>query len=161
LEPLSDPFTGKWHKWIISDYESSEVFTVDLDGDGINEILSIEPWHGNTIAWYKASGDLRRNRWLRHEIDNTLNRGYALHAADLDEDGKIEIVTGYNGEGTSLQLYRSTDLSQNQWEKELIDHGGLGIGLMVIDDLNRNGRMDIVAGGLSTNNLKWYENLGH
>jgi len=32
---------------------------------------------------------------------------------------------------------------------------------MVIDDLNRNGRMDIVAGGLSTNNLKWYENLGH
>jgi len=98
---------------------------------------------------------------LRHEIDNTLNRGHALHAADLDEDGKIEIVTGYNGEGTSLQLYRSTDLSQNQWEKELIDHGGLGIGLMVIDDLNRNGRMDIVAGGLSTNNLKWYENLGH
>ena len=161
FEPPSNPFTERWHKWIISDCESSEVFTVDLDGDGINEILSIEPWHGNTIAWYKASGNLRRDKWLRHEIDNTLNRGHALHAVDLDNDGKIEIITGYNGKGTSLQLYRHTNLSQNQWEKVLIDHGGLGVGLMVIDDLNHNGRMDIVAGGLSTNNLKWYENFVH
>ena len=159
LEPPSDSLTGQWCRWVISDIESSEVFAVDLDGDGINEILSIEPWHGNTLAWYKASGDLRKARWVRHPIDDTLNRGHSLHGLDIDADGRVEIITGYNGEGTSLQLYRPENLDQNRWTKEIIDRGGLGVGVMYILDLNNNGRQDIIAGGLSTGNIKWYENL--
>ena len=160
LEPPSDPLSGEWRKWMVSDLESSEVFAVDLDGDGVNEILSIEPWHGNTLAWYKASGDLRKGEWLRYQIDDTLNRGHALHALDIDGDGRVEILSGYNGEGTSLQLYRPEDLNQNRWTKEMIDDGGLGVGEMRVLDFNGDGRVDIVAGGLSTSNLKWYENLG-
>ena len=106
LEPPSDPLTGEWSRWVISDQESSEVFTVDLDGDGVNEILSIEPWHGNTLSWYKASGDLRTGKWTRHQIDDTLNRGHSLHGIDVDGDGRVEIISGYNGEGWNLQLYR-------------------------------------------------------
>jgi hypothetical protein len=161
LEPPVDAFNGEWHRWVISDLESSEVFAVDLDGDGVNEILSIEPWHGNMLAWYKAEGDLRTGRWKRYEIDDTLNRGHALHGLDIDGDGKVEIITGYNGEGTSVQLYRPQDLGANRWKKEVIDNGGLGVGTMLIDDLNADGSMDIVAGGLSTGNVKWYQNLGN
>ncbi len=158
FEPPSDPFTGEWRRWVISELESSEVFAVDLDGDGINEVLSIEPWHGNTLSWYKASGDLRKGKWVRHQIDDTLNRGHSLHGLDIDGDGKIEIISGYNGEGTSLQLYRPEALDGNRWTKEIIDNGGLGVGQMIVEDLNGDGRMDIVASGLSTGNLKWYEN---
>lgn len=160
LEPPSDPLIGEWNRWVISDQESSEVFTVDLDGDGVNEILSIEPWHGNTLSWYKASGDLRTGEWTRHQIDDTLNRGHSLHGIDLDGDGRVEIISGYNGEGWNLQLYRAEDLDQNRWTKELIDNGGLGVGNMHVLDLNDDGRVDIIAGGLSTGNVKWYENVG-
>ena len=160
LEPPSDPFTGKWGKWGISDLESSEVFTVDLDGDGVNEILSIEPWHGSTLSWYKVSGDLRKGVWVRHQIDDMLNRGHSLHGIDIDDDGRVEIISGYNGEGTSLELYRLENLDGNRWTKEIIDDGGLGVGNMHVLDLNDDGRVDIVAGGLSTSNVKWYENLG-
>jgi hypothetical protein len=79
---------------------------------------------------------------------------------DIDGDGKIELISGYNGEGTSLQLYRPEDLDGNRWTKEIIDNGGLGVGQMIVEDLNGDGRMDIVASGLSTGNLKWYENWG-
>ncbi|MCZ6680532.1 MAG: VCBS repeat-containing protein [Candidatus Poribacteria bacterium] len=160
LEPPSDPFTGEWRRWVIGERESSEVFAVDLDGDGVNELLSIEPWHGNVLAWYKATGDLRNDPWMRYEIDDTLNRGHSLHALDIDGDGRVEIISGYNGEGTSLQLYRPENLDQNRWTKEIIDNGGLGVGMMDVLDLNDDGRVDIVAGGLSTGNVKWYENLG-
>ena len=160
LEPPADPLAGEWSRWVISDQESSEVFTVDIDGDGVNEILSIEPWHGNTLSWYKASGDLRTGQWTRHQIDDTLNRGHSLHGIDVDGDGQVEIISGYNGEGWSLQLYRPENLDQNRWTKELIDDGGLGVGNMHVLDLNDDGRVDIVAGGLSTGNVKWYENVG-
>jgi hypothetical protein len=70
----------------------------------------------------------------------------------------LEIICGYNGEGTSLHLYRPEDLAQNRWGKETIDDGGLGVGQMHVLDMNGNGRLDIVASGLSTGNVKWYEN---
>lgn len=158
-EPPSDSTAGEWGRWVISEQETSDAFAVDLDGDGVNEILSIEPWHGNNLVWYKASGDLRKGDWTRHLIDDTLNRGHSLHALDIDGDGVIEVISGYNGEGTSLQLYRPENLNQNRWTKEIIDQGGMGVGQMHILDLNGDGHPDIVASGLSTNNLKWYENL--
>ena len=93
---------------------------------GTNEILAIEPWHGNNLVWYKATGDLRKDPWHRHRIDDTLNRGHSLAAVDVDGDGVLEIICGYNGEGTSLHLYRPENLEKNRWHKETIDDGGLG-----------------------------------
>ena len=84
--------------------------------------------------------------------------GHSLAAVDVDDDGVLEIICGYNGEGTSLHLYRPENLAQNQWGKETIDEGGLGVGQMHVLDMNGNGRLDIVASGLSTGNVKWYEN---
>ena len=160
-EAPSAPMTGEWGKWTISDRECSDAYAADIDGDGINEILAIEPWHGNNLVWYKATGDLRRDPWVRYLIDDTLNRGHSLAAVDINGDGALEILCGYNGEGTSLHLYRPEELAQNRWHKETIDAGGLGVGQMQIVDMNGNGRLDIVASGLSTGNVKWYENRGY
>ncbi len=159
-EPPTAPMTGEWRKWLISNRECSDAFAADIDGDGINEILAIEPWHGNNLVWYKATGDLRQDPWHRHLIDDTLNRGHSLAAVDIDGDGLLEIICGYNGEGTSLHLYRPEELAQHRWNKETIDAGGLGVGQMQIVDMNGNGQLDIVASGLSTGNVKWYENQG-
>ncbi len=158
-EPPDDPMTGTWGKWILSDRPCSDTCAADLDGDGVNEILAIEPWHGNSLVWYKATGDPRTDPWERYLIDETLNRGHAIAAVDVDGDGALEVICGYNGEGTSLHLYRAENLAENRWRKETVDAGGLGVGQMQVLDLNRNGRPDIVASGLSTGNVKWYENL--
>lgn len=158
-EPPAAPMTDTWGKWLISDRECSDTFAADIDGDGVNEILAIEPWHGNNLVWYKPTGDLRREPWERYLIDDTLNRGHSLAAVDVDGDGVLEVICGYNGEGTSLLLYRLEDIAQNRWRKEIIDAGGLGVGQMHVLDMNGNGKLDIVASGLSTGNVKWYENL--
>ena len=107
---------------------------------------------------YKCiGGDLRHGPWERHLIDDTLNRGHSVQCVDIDGDGKMEIISGYNGEGKTLNLYRATDDSYETWEREAVDPGGLGMGQMEILDLNGDGRLDIVATGMSSNNVRWYE----
>jgi len=158
FEPPEDPFAGDWHKWVISERESSEVFTVDLDGDGVNEFLSIEPWHGNELVWYKAEGDIRDGKWTRHMIDDTLNRGHSVEGVDVDGDGEIEVIAGYNGPGKSLHIYRQADLGKDEWNKGSIDAGGMGMGQMAVLDMDGDGQLDIVASGMSSGNVRWYEN---
>jgi hypothetical protein len=142
----------EWKRAVISERESSDVFAADIDGDGAQEILSIEPWHGNELVLYRCDD----GNWQRTMLDDRLNRGHALCAVDIDDDGLVEIIAGYNGEGTSLHLYRNV---KGGWRRESIDEGGLGVGQLKVVDLDGDGRLDIVAGGLSTGNLKWYRNV--
>ena len=155
FEPPAESLTDPWSKWVISDLESSETWAADIDGDGINEILSIEPWHGNELVYYKCEGDIRRGPWKRGLIDASLNRGHSIQALDVDGDGQVELISGYNGEGTELNIYRATNIAENEWKKENIDKG-LGIGQMEILDINKNGKLDIVATGISTGNVRLY-----
>jgi hypothetical protein len=154
-EPPAENLTDPWDKWVISELESSETWAADIDGDGVNEILSIEPWHGNELVYYKCEGDIRRGPWKRHIVDATLNRGHSIQTLDIDGDGERELISGYNGCGTELNIYRAVDLEKCAWEKETIDDG-LGMGQMKILDLNGDGKLEIVATGMSTGNVRWY-----
>lgn len=121
---------------------------------------TIEPWHGNQVVVYTMPpGDSSGVIWDRHVIDDSFRSGHALVCGDLDQDGNDEIVAGYRGPGTSLYLFRAVDSSALRWERQLLDNE-MGASCAVLADLNGDGRLDIVAIGSSTGNVKWYENLG-
>jgi hypothetical protein len=119
-------------------------------------LATIEPWHGDQVVVY--TGGEPGKLWNRSVIDPNFHEGHALACADLDGDGNDEIVAGFRGPGTSLFVYYATDPSGSAWERQLIDANMAASGV-VIADLKGGGRMDIVAIGSSTGNVKWYENL--
>jgi len=149
---------GTFNRHQISDSGGGNIFVVDIDGDGINEVVSLEPWHGNELVIYKAFGDLKSGTWEKNTIDETFSNAHAVCCADMNGDGKIEIVAGYRGEGTSLYYYEQEDLKANRWRKHLIDDD-MGITGIVITDMDGDGKLDIVGAGQTTNNLKWYRNV--
>ncbi len=153
-----EPDGTNFRKHIINDNDCGNVFVADIDGDGINEILSLEAWHGNELSWYKAPDDLKKGKWQRHVIDDTFNSAHAVCCADINGDGKKEVIAGYRGTGTSLYYYEWLDLKANKWERHLIDDN-MGITGVVAVDVDGDGRLDIVGAGQTTNNLKWYRNL--
>ncbi len=116
-------------------------------------LAAIEPWHGNQVAIYRESA----GQWQRHVIDDTLADGHTIWTADLNGDGRDEVVAGYRGKG--VNVYYAQDAEGAQWSKVVLD-GGMPAAACAIGDLNGDGRPDIACIGSATANLKWYENLG-
>lgn len=140
-------------------------------------LATIEPWHGNEVVVYlppvngkdgknsKADGKLDGKTdgsglWRRLVIDNTLDDGHALVCADLLGDGQSEILASYRGGGHNLYCYRCVSADGTQWERSVIDAGGMAGAGIVAADINGDGRLDLVCSGSATANIKWYENLG-
>lgn len=118
-------------------------------------LSTIEPWHGNQVVVYRFG----KNDWERLVIDDRLNDGHTLLTADLNADGRDEIIAGYRGEGRSVNLY-SFDTKAKKWVRQVLDQGGIAAAACAVADLNADGKLDVACIGSATTNLKWYENLG-
>ena len=133
---------------------SSEIAVGSLGKDRF--LCAIEPWHGNQVVVYH----LEKNAWRRQVIDATLNDGHTLLTADLNLDGRDEIIAGYRGQGRSVYIYSTEDSTGSRWSRQILDDGGIAAAGCAVADLNGDGRPDVACIGASTANLKWYENLG-
>ncbi len=118
-------------------------------------LTTIEPWHGHQVAVYRFG----KTDWERLVSDDKLNDGHTLLTADLNADGRDEIIAGYRGEGRSVNMY-SFDPKSKKWVKQVWDNGGIAAAACAVADLNGDGKLDVACIGSATTNLKWYENLG-
>lgn len=111
-------------------------------------LATVEPWHGNSLVVY----DETAAPWRRTVIDEQLNQGHALGWGDFDGDGNDELVAGWRGKPWGLALYR---ISKGAWTKTMLDDG-VAVEDLVVADLNRDQRPEIVAGGRATGNVRIY-----
>jgi hypothetical protein len=116
-------------------------------------LAAIEPWHGNQVAIYRGKGA----KWTRAVIDDSLVDGHTIVTADLNGDGRDEVVAGYRGQGRSVHVYYSDG---DRWTREKLDDGGMAAAACAVADLNGDKKIDIACIGSATANLKWYENAG-
>ncbi len=128
-------------------------------------IVTVEPMHGQACAVYvepKVGEKTADGLWPRYVIDETLNRGHALWTCDIDSDGGDEIVLGFSDpgpgpiKGPGVFIYKADDATATKWTKHIIDDGGVATEDLICADLTGDGKLDIVAGGRSTHNVKLY-----
>ena len=113
-------------------------------------LAAIEPWHGNELAVYRHE----RQIWKRTMIDDSLAQGHTIVAADLDGDGRDEIVVGFRANGGSVLIYRAD--TKGNWEKSVLD-SAIPANACVAADFNGDGHADLACIGGAL--LKWYESL--
>ncbi|QDT20448.1 FG-GAP repeat domain-containing protein [Gimesia chilikensis] len=124
-------------------------------------IATIEPLHGDRLVLYQSAGS---NKGIdqRQVLDDNIKAGHAVATADLFGDSQQEIVAGWRtpnkDQKVGVKVYWATDASGKTWESAWIDDNGMACEDLRLGDLNGDGKIDIVAAGRNSHNLKIYWN---
>jgi hypothetical protein len=113
-------------------------------------LAAIEPWHGNEVAIYRHA----QQGWTRTMVNDSLSQGHTIITADLDGDGRDEIVAGFRASGGSVLIYKAD--AKGAWLKTVLDNA-IPASACAVADLNGDGRADLACIGGAL--LKWYENV--
>ncbi len=137
--------------------DCSQMYILDLNGDGLNDVLSASA-HNYGVWWHEQGKDASGNiTWTTHEIDKTFSQTHGVALVDLDKDGDMDFVTGkryfaHSGkdpggmEPAIICWYEFHPSKNPTWTKHIIDEDS-GVGLHVtVEDINKDGRLDIVTG---------------
>jgi hypothetical protein len=145
---------GNWTRHPIAGHSPSDVGGVmlDVDRDGRPDMVA-----GG--SWYRNPGAFTGGLWAECVFDSSLRSVHDIVAADLDGDGREEVVTmggEMQGETSSetknLRYYRIPDDPCRPWTMVRIGksvHSGLAVA-----DIDRDGDIDLVRSDI------WLENDG-
>jgi len=126
-------------------------------------LAAVEPMHGNQVTVYlQPPGKTEINQLSRIILDESLNEGHGIVTGDFLGNGTTQIVSGWRvpnkaGE-VGIKLYNPLDDSYSEFKTHWIDQSGMACESLTAADLNNDGKLDIIAAGRATNNLKIYWN---
>ena len=103
-----------WNLQPVFNREVSEMTFIDLDGDGQDELVTIEPFHGETLNIYKNTG----KKW-ESRISDSLSFGHGLSSGFIQQ--KPVIVVGNRSGSLALESFTVRDLLKGKYERLVIE----------------------------------------
>ena len=156
---LNSTKDGTWSRRQISNNPTGEV-RQGAGAEGKKFVTAIEPMHGNQLSIYTATKG--KKLWDRNVIDDSLDQGHALATGDFMGSGSDQIVVGWRGTRRTgkvgVKFYYPTNEQRSEWKSMLVDDNEMATEDIRIADLNADGKIDIVAAGRASHNLKIYFN---
>ena len=158
---------GQWQRKKLTSVQGGGEIRFGKDDSGASFLATIEPFHGTDLVLYKAKKTAEGKQppyAQRTVLDSKLNQGHALAVGDFLGNGERQIVAGWRAPNESgkfgIKFYFSESGvgSGGAWSSFFVDENEMACEDLRAADLDGDGRLDIVASGRSTHNLKIYWN---
>lgn len=111
-----DSEEDSWHVEKILDAEVSDMIFVDFDGDGVDELLTISPFHGDEVNIYKLDGGEYKNIYThpdKLEFLHGIWGGYIY--------GVPCAAVGHRKGKQQIMVFTCPDTDNNKFEAKIID----------------------------------------
>lgn len=158
----------RFHAQTFAASGGSQMFAYDFDGDGDNDVLSVQNAHGYGLSWFERRGQGEEYLFVQHSIlGNTsaenpyglaISQMHAVALADIDGDGVKDIVTGKRFWAHGGNDPGASELPVLYWLRTVRSDYGVdfhphlinqrvGVGTqLTAADIDNNGHIDIVVG---------------
>lgn len=142
--------------------DCAQMQVYDVNGDGLNDVITSSA-HKVGIWWFEQKkGANGQQEFVRHDIDSSVSQTHSLMLADINGDGKMDIVTGkrYWAHGPTgdvnpgdpavvvwfeLQREKGPNGVEAKWIKHEIDNDS-GVGTQfTIADMNGDKLPDVIT----------------
>jgi acylphosphatase len=128
----------------------------DLGGPGRAGVV-LCALEGGPLSWFEAPEDPTRNSWTEHVIDPAAKTRPAIVLADLDGDGRPDVVSFVPGEQGELTLYFNPGPGGRWRPRTLMSSGASAVGVLRFGP-DRPWAVAAATGGEKGGRLELWEN---
>jgi hypothetical protein len=160
--------TPTWKKQIIDQNSPAPIHghPVDMDGDGDADVVmafgmrdGTAPRDKHHVAWYENVGTPGKGTMWKKHVVGALPYAFEAIAADIDGDGKQDVIaTAWGGAGT-LVWFRNPGNHKEPWSIHVLKERWTNANQVIAADLDNDKRVDLVATAeRGSNELRWWRN---
>jgi hypothetical protein len=117
----------------------------DVNGDGRLDVVATDSEHIDSgLFWFESPADAVKGQWIRHDIAKGYNGLDSMSVADLNGDGRPDIVIGETKDRLRLVIYENVGGGKS-WKEHLISEGKESHKGANAIDLDGDGDLDLVS----------------
>ncbi len=147
-----------WSRQLLDNYfpVSCSITTADINEDGRPDVLATS-WSLADVTWWRNDGG-DPVTWTEQTIDGYFGGAHDAYAVDLDDDGDLDVV-GAAGTHHRVAWWRNNGGDPIDWERFVIESSFTGARAVHVTDIDRDGRLDVVAVAFESH-VSWWRNEG-